>query len=419
VVLGPEERTRVEAALASAGFVDHEDTWVRFANCTVEVVDVVPVEHWGLPPAEQKALFDESRPLDGWANLRRPAPHHALLILARRVAAGDGRLDAARRARLEEALEEDTGAWAIAQRRAPSWGATVALEVLGAFRRRGGRATPARRAAAVAERWQTSGHSRAISWSRALRTVRPQHRRGHVVAICGLDGAGKSSQAAALAEVLERLGHESLTRWTRISQNPSLPLVAAPVVRLLSLARPDPVAPPPVPADLDPSRLATSSQRLRQRSRILTAGWATVVAVTNGLAQRRATSPHLRRGRLVVCDRWTLDSAVHLRYRYGESRRFGFQVALIRLISPRPLSTVFLDIPAKTAYARKDDHYDVGQLRRQQRLYEEEHRRAGARRLDGERSRDELCADIARLVTAELHGRRRGLLPRRPGHLRR
>jgi thymidylate kinase len=108
-----------------------------------------------------------------------------------------------------------------------------------------------------------------------------------------------------------------------------------------------------------------------------------------------------------------LDSTVHLRYRYGEARRFNAQRALISLVSPRPLCTIFLDIPAETAFARKQDHYGLEQLQRQARLYHEEYARSRAHRLDGEREPADLCAEVARIVTTELgHLRRRPLLRR-------
>jgi hypothetical protein len=86
---------------------------------------------------------------------------------------------------------------------------------------------------------------------------------------------------------------------------------------------------------------------------------------------------------------------VHLRYRYGEARRFRVQALLVRLLSPRAVCSFFLDVPAQTALARKAEQYDFDQLSGQVRLYREEHERLGIRRLDGERPRDELCAEIA------------------------
>jgi hypothetical protein len=69
------------------------------------------------------------------------------------------------------------------------------------------------------------------------------------------------------------------------------------------------------------------------------------------------------------------------------------------------LVTVFLDVPAATAYARKDDHYLLPQLERQARLYRAEFSQHRAHRLDGERPAADLCAEISTLVVQKLRSR--------------
>lgn len=395
-----EERQSIEAALLAAGFHARGHTWLRLRDCRAEVVDLVPAHRWGLPGEEAASLFAQARPLPGYQHLGRPAPHHALLILARRVAVA-GILPDKHLARLQEIVAEDPRVWALARERAGTWHVERGLDLLEAAAVGHGRPPLLMRLSAAVERRRGLGASISVSWAAVLRGSLRGRRRGRVVAICGLDGAGKSSQAAALAETLERLGHEAVTQWTRLSYNPSLDVVAEPVKWLLALPARRAAAGPP-PPDLDPSRVAQPAQRVRQRSTALTVAWSTLVAVLNGLSQRRTTAEHLRAGRIVVCDRWTLDSAVHLRYRYGESRRFRFQVALIRFLSPRPVLTFFLHIPPEVAYARKDDHYQVSQLRRQASLYQEEYRRFGALRMDGQLPKGELCTQIAQRVAAVL-----------------
>ena len=401
----PSEQVCVQAALDEAGYERHGRTWVRFADCSASVVDVVPAADWALPCAELDRLFEEARPVSGFDRLVRPAPHHVLLILACRLAYADRRLDSARRARLEQALAEDPRAWATAEQRAAAWGASAALALLGEARHRRGRVPRLRQAGAVRE-LRAAREGRRPSLARTVYRQCRRQPRGRVIALSGLDGAGKSLQAGALAAALEQVGYEPLTRWTRVSNNPSLRAISAPVVWLLLALRGQEVE-APFAADVDPSRLATSSQRVRQRSRTLTAGWATVVATLNAVSHRRTTAKHLRRGRHVICDRWTLDSAVHLRYRYGESRRFRMQVTLIRWISPRPVASFFLDVSPEVAYARKGE-FDVARLSRQTRLYREEYARAGALRLDGERPPEELCAQIASTTVQALERHDRG-----------
>jgi hypothetical protein len=141
-----DERRALGDALASAGFLQCDDVWARFAGCSVDVVDVAIAEAWGLPPEELDALFAEGRLLDGLTRLVRPAPHHALLILARRAAADGGALDAKRRARLDQALAEDPRAWSLARARAGAWGVAEVVERLEAAPRPPDRRPPGARA---------------------------------------------------------------------------------------------------------------------------------------------------------------------------------------------------------------------------------------------------------------------------------
>jgi thymidylate kinase len=395
----------VAAALRDGGFRQRGHRFARFEGCSVEAVELVAAVRWGLPDDEVATLFCEARPLPGRQRLVAPAPHHQLLILARRFAR-DGRLDAKRRGRVAAALAEDAEAWRRARQLAPAWGATRAVAIAEAAAGGGAAPTRSARADALAEQLIKAGRHPGSARLRAWRTVLGPRRRGAVVALSGLDGSGKTSQAVALCRTLEGLGFDPVTEWTRLAANPSLDRIAAPVKRLLVWRLGDSATPAAAPPSLDSSRLAEPAKRIRQRSRGMTAAWATVVSLTNGWGQRRATVRHLRAGRVVVCDRYTLDSAVHLRYRYGEIHRRRLQVWLIRLLSPTPLRSFYLDVPAETALARKSDHYSLEQLRRQLPLYRQEYRGHGARRLDGERPQAELCAEIAADVWARLQPER-------------
>ncbi len=362
LLVRPAEEAAIAAGLEAEGFVRRGREWARFRDCGVEAVELVPVARWQLPADELEALYAQARPLPGREQLVRPAPEHAVLILARRLARAGGALDAKRRRRLEQALQDSPDAWDLATARAPAWGAPKAL-------------------AALRHAYETGEPVRARRLQR--------RRRGHVVSLSGIDGSGKTSQAAALRATLERLGYETETVWTRLSYNPSLELVAYPVKAVIRFAR-------RLPRTDEPA--ADPAKEVRRRSAVLSHGWAAVVAVANGITQRRETRRHLRKGRVVICDRYSLDSAVHLRYRYGEHRRFRLQAALVRALSPRPVRAFLLDVPAETGFSRKAEQYDLGQLTRQVRLYREEHDRLGVHRLDGERPREELCAEIAREV---------------------
>jgi hypothetical protein len=74
---------RLRDALDVEGFLDRDDEWVRFRGSTAEAIDLVPASSWRLPRADLDDLFAAARPLEGLQRLVRPAPHHAILVIAR------------------------------------------------------------------------------------------------------------------------------------------------------------------------------------------------------------------------------------------------------------------------------------------------------------------------------------------------
>jgi len=292
------------------------------------------------------------------------------------------------------ALAADPDAWGIARNSAPSWGATRALEL--ARRTHAGlSATSPEWSAAAAERYAALGATPARARLRRMRGGVARWRRGGVVALSGLDGAGKSSQARALQATLERLGIPATIVWSRIAWSDRLWKAAVPAKKVLT-------------------RIATLTRRrsrrtghaasratppdpigtLRERSSLLTGVWTTVIALENALMHRSQSIRLVRRGTVVICDRYTLDSIVGLRSAYGAQRRFRFQTALMRMLAPRPRAAYLLDVTPQTALARKGE-YDLATLGQQARLYHDDCQRIGVRRLDGELPQEQLCAVIA------------------------
>jgi thymidylate kinase len=231
---------------------------------------------------------------------------------------------------------------------------------------------------------------------RAWRTVVARKRGGGVVTFSGLDGSGKTSQAEAVRESLERTSGETVIVWTRLSYNPSLKALARPVKAILGSGRPRP------PATVDDAASIDRGKELRKKSPAVTYAWATAVAVANAASQRRITRYHLKRGRNVVSDRYTLDSRVHLRYRYGEQRRFRLQAWIINTLSPKPARSFHVEVPAEVAHARKAEQYDLEQLRTQARLYAEERDALGVQRLDGTRPQEDLSREVVEDVWRNL-----------------
>ena len=391
-----QARPGVERALRAAGFGPAPEGW-RDGEAVVELLD-------DLPAAVHEAVRGQARPLPGLARLRRPAPHHALLLLAVQRAAG-GRLDLRRRARAARALAEDPGAWDRAAAQAPAWGATASLAWLRQAYEGDGTAGRPVRARAAAERLRAEGRR----WPRlrALRgVVRPTRLPLPVVALSGLDGSGKSTQARLLVAALQDAGLDAVVLWDRISYSDALLRLTTPLRLALRLApgaterlatgvvlprNDDPDGPYAVPD------LHRALRGLRERVPAVTPLWVGLVVALHAVPLRRTTLHEARQGRVVVRDRYLLDSLVHLQARYG---REGLrpQQALLRRAAPEPLAAFLLDVPPEVAYARKPEEHPLSALEQHRDLYLEHAAALGVPVVPADRPPAELSAELAAQV---------------------
>jgi thymidylate kinase len=416
LVREPEERA-IGEILTEAGFARRRNEWVRFARCSAEIVELTTAKNWALPSDEVDLLFGEGLEIDGLRNVVRPSPHHTLLILARRVTSADGVLDQKLRTRLGLALSENPEAWARARERADGWSARVALDALQNAWRTGARIPPAHRAAARRERSRTRqrSHGRAREWLSTTASGVPRPRLGRVVAFSGLDGAGKSSQADALRQTLARLGYDAIVVRTRITWDDALWTIAGPIkqmltppLRLLTSVRVVQAAydRPAGPDHEDRSETTQGTNenvsrdpvtRVREASSLLTELWTLMITLANASLQWKLMCRHLLHGGIVVCDRYTLDSIVELRYSYGSERPFRSARAALSRLYPSPLRAYFLDVSPQSALERKGE-WGIQWLSEHRDLYLQECERLGVRLLDGELPQADICDEVAREV---------------------
>jgi len=395
VLARDEAEGRIASALTTGGFIRARHHFVRFHSCTADAVDLIGARTWNLTPASLDDLFKAAVPIDGWQHLRRPAPPHALLILARRLVRSTYPLPPKHITKVQRAVEEDPDAWDIARSIAPEWNTIAALSQLRSLVT-GIRPSRPERTRAIFEDLQATGAGSIRSLAGALRPPGRPSRRGAIVTLSGVDGSGKSSQGEALRTALERSGFDVILEWTKIARDPSLDVIARPVkwmARRLDSGRPDPA---PATEEGDPARA------FRRRSTAVTQAWTLIVALANSRTHRRATREHMKAGRVVVCDRYVLDSAAHLRYRYGTEKSFRVQSRLIKILSPRPLRAYLLDVPPEEALRRKTEQYDINQMTVLVRMYREEHDRMGVALVDGTAPLEEICRAIAADVWTEL-----------------
>ncbi len=381
-LLVPEETLpQLRSTFHRHGWVTGGDTFVRFAEGTAFSVDLVPLETW-LPNVVARAgLLREASTIPGYRHLRAPCPPHRLLLLAHRLDRGMI-VDERRAARLA-AYEADS--WERARDEAVDWDLADALEQL---RRAAG--DPARHAV-----------------RRIPGTL--HRRRARVISLSGLDGSGKSTQAEHLLRALAALGYDANVSWTKLGRDPVLDRVSAPAKAVLDVVarvrrRPAVVSErrPTDPADESgevrihpggPRPEPDSGHLARDRSAVLSWGWGCVVALANAHTHRRTARAHP--GAVLICDRYVLDSAAHLRYRYPSMGRPAVQRWLVRRLSPSPLAAFFLDVSPAAARARKPEQYTTSDLTRLRNLYVDECGRLKVTVVDGERPESEVAAALA------------------------
>jgi hypothetical protein len=159
--------------------------WVSFRGCSASVVELIPAAKLRLPQAELDALFAEANAVAPLRKVVEPAPHHTLLILARKLTHEPAGLLPKYRARIDRALAKDPAAWEQARSRAELWAAGSALARL--------------------ESLYTLGRPR-LRWRSLVR--RP--RRTRLIALSSADADRTRSHAESLRETLDRLGFDSV-----------------------------------------------------------------------------------------------------------------------------------------------------------------------------------------------------------------
>jgi dTMP kinase len=185
--------------------------------------------------------------------------------------------------------------------------------------------------------------------------------RGHLIAIEGLDQSGKQTQAERLRDRLTALGHR---------------------VRLVSF--PDYT-----------THIGAELSKALAGDREYSADVMQLLYVANRYEWRTTIQQMLDDGWFVVCDRYLASSVA-----YGEA--FGLDADWlldIQRFLPKPSLTILLDIDPATAVTRKSadrDRYerDLALQARVRDSYHRLARRDGWLRLNGDRAKDDIAADI-------------------------
>lgn len=356
LVVPAAERGRLEQALAGAGWRAKGSCWARFGGGEAEQLDTLTA-----PPEELCAAL--------------PPLARELLLRALAAPAHGPAVPAGYRAEAHRSLAAAPAAWLLAHDGAPASLRSQVVTLQDAYETGLPLGTPPGAAQA--------------SWP------------GATVALSGLDGAGKTTQAHLLATALSGLGHDPAVEWARLGFSPGLERVAGAAKAVLGRARFAGRARPAAPADATPEGVPDTApvgaRRTVTRPPAVEAPWSVLVAGADVRDTRRRAATHAWSGRVVVRDRYLLDSLVHLADRYGD----GVTLAARRVLRaglPAPACAFLLELPADVAFTRKPGEWRLADLERHAQRYADLADELGVVRLDARRPAAELAAVIAEAV---------------------
>ncbi len=179
-----------------------------------------------------------------------------------------------------------------------------------------------------------------------------------LVALCGIDGVGKSTQASNLVTWARESGLRADVLWCRWD-----PLLARPAIRLLNrYSRSG--------SDTGEQPSSEHNRRRGLKRRVLSipplrAAWRGLMVLDYGLR----TSVRVRRARrqldLLVLDRYWHDVIVDL----SAGGEMAKPPRLLTLLLPRPDRVLVLELPEEVAIMRQPDALDLTHLRQRRRLY--------------------------------------------------
>jgi thymidylate kinase len=182
-----------------------------------------------------------------------------------------------------------------------------------------------------------------------------------LVAISGVDGAGKSSLIAAIVDKFAQHGVPVQVVWFRPGMGMGWAERPVRYAKRLLRQRSEPAM-----RDVD------GAHRLPSRRGVLGFAWCLVVTVTylrHVRTQLRTPTP------TIICDRYLLDAVVTLRVFYGDSLT-RLPIFLVRHLLPPADLTLYLRVPVEVALSRKPgDTIGRAAVTRQVQAYETEARR--------------------------------------------
>lgn len=372
----PTQGAVITSVLKRSNYTQHGHRWVKFVGNSVLSVEVLTPADLGIASDALDAAVEAGlRVRAGVANLVAPDPALKLVLLARKVVGGRRKFGVSELQKVDAALSAESSVVKKANRVADEWGCSACLEVLLQWHE--GREPSLVQKVVAVTRDAMRGGAGLKGAKVAIQATVPRIGGGAVIAFSGLDGSGKSTQATLLCEFLRTVGYDATVRWSSLTYHPQglrwFGKVVKGLASRLSLSRSNERA-----KELQPF-LGTPERA--ERAGLARKAWTFMVAVGNVYSHRRMTLGSAR-GKVVICDRYVLDSHTNLRYLYPELGSVARQSALIGKLSKAPVKAYYLDVPGSVATARRAD-YTASENEKRRSFYTEAADSFGYESLDG------------------------------------
>jgi thymidylate kinase len=216
------------------------------------------------------------------------------------------------------------------------------------------------------------------------------------ICFVGIDGSGKTLQAQNLVKRLEEDGTPCDYVWCRYS-----PRLLAPLIRLAKrmLSRNN---------GASEYKGYVAAKRKVFRRPVLGWFWLNFSMLEYLLQVTWIVRRRLRKGRVLVCDRYIYDMIADLSISLGRTGEDLLGLARHPLLGlfPMPDRVFFLDVPAEVAFRRKDDPNVMGEAYLTERagIYSALSDGPGLSRIDGTKSIEEI-ADTTYSEVLQMTGR--------------
>ncbi|MGB2936574.1 MAG: hypothetical protein WBD05_00010 [Phycisphaerae bacterium] len=210
-----------------------------------------------------------------------------------------------------------------------------------------------------------------------------------VVAVCGPDGSGKTTQVEHLATILDGFELEPVCSWIRIGDSPILNRLKGPFRRRLRAE----------------AEVGQVSEQGVFKSRLLRCLWPPIAVADYLLRQYAALLWAFVRGRVVIADRYHIDALVDLAMRCGPEVLGRRWLRMVMGLLPKARPAFVLQVPQETLRRRRSDDYIEGISDRQLGYYRKASELMGGVAVPAERSPDDVAEEMAREVLRRFYRR--------------